>query len=161
MDDQRKDHMDPEGRPQRTHPKLLQIHNLPVDDGENIKSTNKGRDLQLTDKLQVVPWGTERIPPRIQRHRRVTSHRSVHPQWEQDQTEKYSYGLCWQQKEYDMVPQSWIINCLKMYKISDEVINFMEKTIKTRRVELTAGGRSLAEAKVRKGVFQGDALSPL
>ena len=26
---------------------------------------------------------------------------------------------------YDMVPQSWILNCLKMYKISHEVINFI------------------------------------
>ena len=47
-----------------------------------------------------------------------------------------------------MVLQSWIINCLKMYQISDEVINLIEKTMKTGRVELTAGGRSLAEAKV-------------
>ena len=30
-------------------------------------------------------------------------------------------------KAYDMVPQSWIINCLKMYKITHEVINFIEK----------------------------------
>ena len=63
-------------------------------------------------------------------------------------------------KAYDMVPQSWIINCLKMYKISDEVKNFIEKTMKTWRVELTAGGRSLAEAKVQRGIFQGDAQSP-
>ena len=41
-----------------------------------------------------------------------------------------------------MVPQSWIINCLKMYKISDEVINFKENTMKTWRVELTIGGKS-------------------
>ena len=57
-----------------------------------------------------------------------------------------------------MVPQSWIINCLKMYKILDEVINFI---MKTWRVELTAGGKSLAEAKIQRGIFQGDALSPL
>ena len=48
-----------------------------------------------------------------------------------------------------------------MYKISDEVINFIDKTIKTWRVELTAGGRRLAEAKIQRGIFQGDALSPL
>ena len=52
-----------------------------------------------------------------------------------------------------MVPQSWIINCLKMYKISDEVINFIEKTMKTGRVELTSRGRSLAEVKTQKGIF--------
>ena len=48
-----------------------------------------------------------------------------------------------------------------MYKISDEVINFIKKTMKTWRVELTQGGRRLAEAKIQRGIFQGDALSPL
>ena len=45
-------------------------------------------------------------------------------------------------KAYDMDPHSWIINSLKMYKISHEVINFIDKTMKTWRVELTAIGRS-------------------
>ena len=48
-----------------------------------------------------------------------------------------------------------------MYKISHEIINFIEKTINTWIVELRAGGRSLAEAKIKRGIFQGDALSPL
>ena len=33
--------------------------------------------------------------------------------------------------------------------------------MKTWRVALTAGGGSLAEEKVQRGIFQGDALSPL
>ena len=64
-------------------------------------------------------------------------------------------------RAYYMVLQSWIINCLKMYKISQELINFIGKTMKTWRVELTAGGKSLGETKIQKGIFQGDALSPL
>ena len=48
-----------------------------------------------------------------------------------------------------------------MYKISHDVINFIDKTMKTWRVELTAGERSLAEAKFQIGIFQGDALSHL
>ena len=51
-------------------------------------------------------------------------------------------------KAYDMILQSWIISNLKMSKISHEVINFIEKTMKTRRVQLTAEGRSLTEAKI-------------
>ena len=47
-----------------------------------------------------------------------------------------------------------------MYKISDEVINFIEKTMETWKVKLK-GGRSLAETKIQSGIFQGDALSPL
>ena len=33
--------------------------------------------------------------------------------------------------------------------------------MQTWRVELTAGGQSLAEVKIQRGIFQGDALSPL
>ena len=58
-----------------------------------------------------------------------------------------------------MVPQSWILYCLKKYKISDEVIQFIEKIMETWRVELTAGGKSFAE--VKRGIFQGYAKSPL
>ena len=57
-----------------------------------------------------------------------------------------------------MVPHSWIINSLKMYIISHEVINFIDKTW---RVELTAGGRSLSETNIQRGIFQREALSPL
>ena len=64
-------------------------------------------------------------------------------------------------KPYDMVPQSWLLHCLKMYKTSHEVINFIEQTLETWRVELTAGGKSIAETKIQRGIFQEDALSPL
>ena len=43
-----------------------------------------------------------------------------------------------------------------MYKISDEVTNFIEKTMKIWRVEMTAGGRFLVELKIQRV-----ALSPL
>ena len=33
--------------------------------------------------------------------------------------------------------------------------------METWRVELTEGGRSLAEVKIQRGIFQGNALSPL
>ena len=46
-----------------------------------------------------------------------------------------------------------------MYKISDEVIKFIKETMKNW-VELTAEGKSLAEVKIQKGMFQRDPLSP-
>ena len=82
----------------------------------------------------------------------------------ESKTRRKNLATAWidnKKKAYDMVPQSWLINCLKMYKISDEVINFIERAMKTWRVELTAGGKSFAEAKIERGIFQGDALSPL
>ena len=72
----------------------------------------------------------ERMPQVDQRYRRTTIHWSTLPQREQDKMEKASYGVDWLQKAYDIVPQSWMINCLKMYKISGEVIKFIENTIK-------------------------------
>ena len=66
LGNQRKDHIDPTGPMQRNRPKQLQTHNLPTDDVKNINSTNKGRDLLLTNKLQIVPWEKERMPQRIQ-----------------------------------------------------------------------------------------------
>ena len=62
----------------------------------------------------------------------------------ESKTRQKNLAMAWidYKKAFDMVPQIWIINCLKMYKISDEVINFIEKTMKTWKVELTAGGRS-------------------
>ena len=49
----------------------------------------------------------------------------------------------------------------KIYKISDEVINFIKKTMKNWRVEVTTRGKSLAEVKIKRGIFQVDTLSPL
>ena len=62
MDDQRKDHIDPRNPTQRNRPKQLLSHNLLTDDVENINSTNEGRDLLFTNKPQLVPWRTERMP---------------------------------------------------------------------------------------------------
>ena len=39
-------------------------------------------------------------------------------------------------KAYDMVP------CLQIYKTSDVFRNFIEKTMKSGKVELTAGGEA-------------------
>ena len=81
----------------------------------------------------------------------------------ENKTWRKNLAMAWihYKKAYDIVPQSWIINCLKMYKISHEVINFIEKTMKTWKGELTPGGRSFADAKIQRSLFQGDVLSPL
>ena len=78
MDDQRKDHIDPEEPRQRNRSKQLPTHNLPIDHVENIKSTNKG---------SYLPLANEPL------HMRVTLHKSAHRKREQDQTEKSPYGL--------------------------------------------------------------------
>ena len=54
-------------------------------------------------------------------------------------------------KTCDMVPQIWIINCLNMYKISHEIINFIEKTMKSWRVELTAVEKTWLKQRSEEG----------
>ena len=92
MGDQKKDHIDPERLPQRNHSKQLQTHNIPAHDMENTNGINKG-DLLLIDKLRTVPRGTERMLQVDLRHRRATVHWSIHHQWEQDETKKFSSGV--------------------------------------------------------------------
>ena len=57
--------------------------------------------------------------------------------------------------------QSWLRDCLKMYKISGDIIKFIEGIMENWRVELTTGGKSLAEVKILRGIFLGNVLSPL
>ena len=49
------DHIDTKGPKQMNRPKQLQTHNLPTNDVVNINSTNKGRDLLLSNKPGIVP----------------------------------------------------------------------------------------------------------
>ena len=45
-------------------------------------------------------------------------------------------------KAYGMVLQSWIIDCLEMYKISDKVIKLIENIMENWKVELTTGEKT-------------------
>ncbi len=64
-----------------------------------------------------------------QRKWRATIYRSTYFQRKQNEKEKGSYGVDWQAKKAVYVSQNWIINSLKMYKLSDKVIKFIEKAI--------------------------------
>ena len=54
---------------------------------------------------------------------------------------------------HDMVSQSWIIDRLKMYKISDKVFKFIAKAMKNWKVELTAGRKTFVEVKIQISSF--------
>ena len=63
-------------------------------------------------------------------------------------------------KAYGMVPHSWISDCLDMFGIANNVQDFLNNSMKSWRLELNASGNTL-EADIRRGIFQGDSLSPL
>ena len=78
-------------------------------------------------------------------------------------TRRKNVAMAWldNKKTYDIVPQNWIIDCLKMYKISDKVIKFIMESRKIWKVEMTAGGKTLAEVKIQRCIFQGNGHSLL
>ena len=48
-----------------------------------------------------------------------------------------------------------------MYKISNKAIKFTREVRKNWKVELTAGGKTFAEVKIQRVIFQEDVLLPL
>ena len=63
-------------------------------------------------------------------------------------------------KAYDMVLHSWVIESLNMMGIAKNV-NFLGKTVKSWRVELTCGSETLWKVPIKREIFQGDAVSAL
>ena len=64
-------------------------------------------------------------------------------------------------KAYDMLPHSWILETLEMMKISKNIGDFLRRTMTDWKTVLTAGGKVLGEVDIKRGIFQGDTLSPL
>ena len=60
-----------------------------------------------------------------------------------------------------MVPHSWILECMRLYGVSDSVINFLKRSMSKWKVQLTSCGEVLGTVNIRRGIFQGDSLSPL
>ena len=57
-------------------------------------------------------------------------------------------------KTYDMVPHSWILECLEMLGVDEKIRKLLEESMKTWRVDLTCGTESLREIKIKSGIFQ-------
>ena len=72
-------------------------------------------------------------------------------------------GVAWIdfKKAFDMVPHSWIIKCLTMFGVAQNIINFLQMSMGKWTTELTSGNNVLGEVDIKRGIFQGDSLSPL
>jgi len=64
-------------------------------------------------------------------------------------------------KAYDSVPHSWILEVLKLYKIADNVCNFLLSSMMLWKTAVTLNGQPLGCVNIQRGIFQGDSLSPL
>lgn len=69
------------------------------------------------------------------------------------------------QKAFDSVPHSWLIEVLKIYKVNPQVIALLQYLMSTWRTTLTVRGGTATykttDVEIRRGIFQGDSLSPL
>ena len=72
-------------------------------------------------------------------------------------------GMAWidYKEAYDMVPHSWILESLELANVADNVINFITRSMRNWNVDLTSCGEFLGKVNIRRGIFQGDSLSPL
>src|SRR6185436_15423074 len=64
-------------------------------------------------------------------------------------------------KAFDSLPHSWIHKCLQMLGISANVRQFLAKAMQSWNTELTVNGQQIGQVSIRRGIFQGDSLSPL
>ena len=131
--------------PKRNRPQQLQAHNVPTDDVENRNGTNHG-DLLFANKLRTVHQKTENCHEG-KRGKEELLYIDQHILMDRKMRRK-DVAMVWidYKKAYDMVPQNWIIHCLKMFKISDEVKVYQEYH-ENWRVELAAGEKKLCGGK--------------
>ena len=68
-------------------------------------------------------------------------------------------------KAFDSVPHSWILKCLQMYKIHPVLITFIEECMSQWKTNMTQvheeGVLETGPIRIKRGIFQGDSLSPL
>ena len=65
------------------------------------------------------------------------------------------------QKAYDMLPHSWIIQTMELTGMAANVISLMKRSMQTWNTRLEYLGEEIAVVDIRRGIFQGDSLSPL
>ena len=64
-------------------------------------------------------------------------------------------------KAYDMVPHSWIVKCLGVAGVSEQIKIFLSESMKAWRVDFKYNNQSLGRVDMKRGIFQGDSLSLL
>ena len=57
-------------------------------------------------------------------------------------------------KAYDFVPHSWILECLDILGIANNVRSFLEKSMKKWKFLLNSNGSDLCEVGINRSIFQ-------
>ena len=72
-------------------------------------------------------------------------------------------AMCWiyYRKAYSMVSHSWIMESLTMFKMANNVQNILQYAMPLWKVELTSNNQNFGKVETKRGIFQGNSLSPL
>ena len=135
----------------------------------------------LTPHVKTIDWGIKRLGDEIYEHleegnlfhnEQKGCHRSSRVTKDQSMIGKMVLRNCKRRmknlfvawidckKAYNMVPHSWIMQCLAFFQIAHNAKAFLEKTVKLWRVELTSD-REVSRCECERRIFQGDTLSPI
>ena len=60
-----------------------------------------------------------------------------------------------------MVPHSWIIECLELFGVAENIKSLSVNSIEKWKIMLCSANSGLGEVEIKQGTFQGDSLSPL
>ena len=60
-----------------------------------------------------------------------------------------------------MVPYSWIIECLDLIGVADNVKSLLVNSMEKWKVMLYSRNSELDEVEIKPGIFQGDSSTPL
>ena len=60
-----------------------------------------------------------------------------------------------------MVPHSWVIEYLDLFGVAENIKNLFVKSMETWKVMFCLRNSELGEVEIKRGIFQGDSLSPL
>ena len=64
-------------------------------------------------------------------------------------------------KAYNMVSHSWVIECLDFFGVAQNNKSFLVNSMEKYKLMLFSGNSELGKVEIKRGIFQGDSLSPL
>ena len=71
-------------------------------------------------------------------------------------------GMAWiDYRAYDLIPHTWLLKCMNMFGVPSNMISLLENSMDTWRTDLTSSKNIFGEVRIKRGIFQGDSLSPL
>ena len=64
-------------------------------------------------------------------------------------------------KAHGMVPHSWVIECLDLFGVAENIESLLVNSLEKWKVMLCSTNSELGEIEIKRGIFQGDSLSSL